>query len=159
MSDVRADPEWRQLRARLGGLDRAMREIQGQRDDARARVLELERERAALRRREAAAYSPEIAALRADLIHAADCAAPDCARCAMATRRLEDTRPRYVDEAELAEALERWRALEVASIALVDAYRDRSALAMRRRYVAARAIAAALASQLSDSAKILAEVS
>jgi hypothetical protein len=148
VTDPRADPEWRALRARLGGLDRALREVQSQRDDARGRVRELELERAALRRREGATYSPEIAALRADLMHAADCAVPDCARCAMATRRLEDTRPRYVDEAELAEALERWRALEVASMALVDAYRDRSALAMRRRYVAARAVAAALASQL-----------
>lgn len=112
---------WRSLRAQLGGVRRALAEVQQQRDDARARlhVLEAEQHRTAWRY----AASPEIVALRRDLLHAADCGDPDCERCAEALFQLEADGPRYADVDELIARLDRGEVVEQASVALVEALR------------------------------------
>lgn len=79
--------DWHALRARVGGLERAIREVQGQRDLARtelakanggAKVKELE---------------VELVTVRALLAHATACTDPDCERCWDLAERLRDHDP------------------------------------------------------------------
>lgn len=75
------NPEFRWLRARMGGLERSLRDIKTQRDEARAVIAKIE----ARGETDTAAI-----ALRADLEHAADCGDPDCATCLRIVEQLED---------------------------------------------------------------------
>lgn len=94
---------WRQLRAQVGGLERALRETQAQRDEARATLERYEAAKAARAWQRAA--DPERVALLADLGHAADCGDVDCERCSSILLRVEAERPRYAAEHEVAELL------------------------------------------------------
>lgn len=76
------NPEFRWLRARMGGLERSLRDIKAQRDEARTLIAKIE----------ARGDTTDTAAtaLRADLEHAADCGDPDCAICLRIVEQLED---------------------------------------------------------------------
>jgi hypothetical protein len=126
--------DWRTLRARVGGLERAIREVQEQRDQAK-------RENDALRRGRRLDANASLVGLLADLDHAADCALPSCRRCLEIGRRVDAGRAEYLPEAELLEQLEAAGALRAAGIELLDAMRDRGVGAAARRGDAARAFA------------------
>lgn len=110
------DRGWRELRARCGGFERALRAATAQRDAAREQVAVLS----------AAAASPDrygrgVAWLAAELRHASNCAAPECARCLSAARALEDD-----DSEAVRAAARRVEQLEAAARALTEAVRARS---------------------------------
>lgn len=114
-------PQWRQLRAQVGGLERALREVQSQRDEARRQLEEYKVAKA--ERAWKRAGDPERVALLADLGHAADCGDPDCDRCEAILLRVEAELPRYADERLLVERLDRAEQLQAAGRSLVDAWR------------------------------------
>lgn len=111
---VSHDPEWRSLRARAGGLERALREVQAQRDDARAQLAAILESRQATR-------APSEVALRDDLTHAADCCDPSCARCEAILHRLDVGRPAYSTADELEQRLRAADWTQRAGAALVAA--------------------------------------
>lgn len=129
--------EWRQERARLGGLERALREVQAQRDHAK-------QEADALRRGRRLAADPALVGLLADLTHASDCASPSCRRCEAISRAVEAGRAEYVTEGEIVETLEQAAGLKRAGAELVAALGDRGVGAMQRRDDAIRAFVAAM---------------
>jgi hypothetical protein len=147
--------EWRSLRARLGGTQRALAQVQVQRDAARARLRELERGHRASAWRHAA--DPELVALRRDLLHAADCGDPDCARCAEALFELESGTPRYADVDEMIAALDRGEVVERAATALVESLRM-GVGSQSRRVLAVEVIRAARAHDLDQAHAMLARL-
>jgi hypothetical protein len=129
---------WREMRARVGGLQRAIIEVQEQRDAAKA-------EADALRRGRRLEANAPLVGLLEDLTHATDCPVPlTCKRCEAIARRVEERRAEYVAETEIVERLERAGAIEAAGTELLDAVRDRSVGAMQRRAAAAAALARAV---------------
>ncbi len=148
-----SDPEWRQLRARVGGLERAIAEVQQQRDTARARVRELEAEKYKQSRLD---VDPEVVALRLALEHAFACADSDCDTCREGYREIKAARPRYEREAELVEALNGARIVFGAGAVLLAAERAQGVGAAQRRFEARRAFAAAVEGNLSGAAVIVA---
>lgn len=116
----RADPRvlanFRSLRARIGGLKRALVEVTAQRDKERARVRELEEQ---LRARPRAAASDEnLAAFLADLEHSADCT-DVCERCEGVMRDLAALPDYLRAPREIAGELESGRLLMRAAELLV----------------------------------------
>lgn len=156
------DREWRQLRARAGGLERALREAQQQREVAMRKVDEVlarGRHRVALREEQGISTTVEIeiAAMRKDLVHAADCGDPDCERCLAILDRLEDGRARYVTEEELAERLRQADALRTCARAIVEAVRDRGVGSRARFADGLRALALALDGKHEDALSLVRE--
>jgi len=113
--------EWRRLRAQVGGLERAMREVMAQRDEARATLRKYEEAKASRAWQRAA--DPELVKIKADLLHAADCARPTCPRCERIVLDLESERPRYADEREVIEALVEADVLRLGVVQLLEASR------------------------------------
>lgn len=74
------DPEFRWLRAQVGGLKRTVEAHRVERDELRALVARLEKR----------SDEPEKLALKADLDHAADCVDPSCALCMRIIEQIED---------------------------------------------------------------------
>lgn len=128
------DPRFRKWRAELGGVKRALKEVTGQRDAAKA-------EADSLRKGRRLNADPALVALLVDLDHAVDCAAPSCGRCYKIGRKVEAARADYATEAEIVDRIERAEALVVAGTELVDAQMDRSVGAQARRAAAFRAFA------------------
>src|SRR5262245_47197509 len=83
------------MHARIGELERALKEVQLQRDDARRKL------------REKGPSDGDVVALRRDLDHAVGhmAVAGGCARCTAIRRRLQVDRPRYENAAELADEM------------------------------------------------------
>jgi hypothetical protein len=129
--------EWRKMRARLGGYERAMREVQEQRDEAK-------REAEALRRKRRLDADPALVGLLADLAHSADCTDHPCERCEATIRKVEAARADYATEGEIVERLEHADALVRAGAELLASLQDRGIGAAMRRADAARAFAAAV---------------
>lgn len=127
--------EWRRLRAQVGGLERAMREVMAQRDEAREALRRYEEAKASSAWTKAA--DPELVAIKADLMHAADCGHPTCRRCERILFRLESERPRYADEREVVAELELGRVLTVACGRLLEAMSSTQAVGKRERIGAA----------------------
>lgn len=113
--------EWRRLRAQVGGLERALREAMAQRDEARATLRKYEERKASSAWQRAA--DPELVAIKADLLHAADCARPTCSRCERIVLELESERPRYADEREVVAALAEADVLRHGVVRLLEASR------------------------------------
>lgn len=74
---------WRELRARVGGLDRALRAALRERDLLRQHLADRPT------RTTSAEQAPVAAWLRREAAHAADCLDPDCERCEQLDRALE----------------------------------------------------------------------
>lgn len=129
--------DFRELRARVGGLQRAIKEAMAERDAAAAEAQELRR----ARRLEANA---SLVGLLVDLEHATDCVDVDCERCLEIGRKVETARPEWTAEAEIVERLQHADALRAAGQALLGAMRDQGVGAMARRATAARAFATLL---------------
>ena len=152
--DPRKDPEWRSLRARVGGLQRALEEVQEQRDAARAAQAALEKE---ARRQSRLGVSPDVVALGADLAHRADCLDPECDRCLAIVQRIEEERPRYAREDEIVERIERGALLESAARLLLRAQGARDVGARRRAALAAHAMRAIVDGDRSAAARLVHE--
>jgi hypothetical protein len=144
-SGATKDPEWRRLRARAGGLERALREAQRQREVAMRKIDEL-MGRGAFREavNAEAGADVQLAAMRRDLLHAADCGDPDCERCDEILARAESGRRTYVAEGEVVDKLRQADALEACGRAILDAVRDRSVGSRQRFADGLRALALAL---------------
>lgn len=129
--------DWTKIRASIGGMQRALREVQEQRDKAR-------READALRKGKRIEANAALVGLLRDLQHASDCADPNCRRCLAINRAVEAERGEYVTEDELIRQLDRARAIEQRGAAVLRTLRDTSIGAAARRHEALRAFALAI---------------
>lgn len=83
-----ADPEFRWLRARVGGLERSVKTMKQERDEARRLLDRLDMAKTAT--------PPAAKALRDDLEHASNCGDPDCSNCIRIAEQLEDPDGPYI---------------------------------------------------------------
>jgi hypothetical protein len=139
-----SNPEFRWLRARMGGLERALAAAQAKNAEAAALLAKLDGR--------ALDGSPAVAAMRADLLHAADCGDPDCERCVRIVDALEDADGPYATEREVSERIARGTIAERAGRAVVEALRrgERQAVV-----VAVRAVDLVLAGDVSGAERAL----
>jgi hypothetical protein len=122
------DDGWRELRARCGGLERALRAAQRRVESTQQQI---EHTQARLAQMPAVADGVDVAWLFRELRHSSDCTDPDCERCLEASRVLEDD---DIDvKAEVLEQLDEAAALKTASRAVVEAARAQGVGAMARR--------------------------
>ncbi len=132
-----ATGDFRELRARVGGLQRAIKEAHEQRDRAEAEMHQL-------RRSQRLEANASLVGLLADLDHATDCVDVDCRRCLEISRKIDAAHPEYLAEQALAEQLEAAKVLRTAGAELLAAMRDQGVGAHARRATTARAFAALL---------------
>lgn len=104
-------PTDKTTRARLGGLERALREVQQQRDDAQAR----------LRAKEGGASKGVAGAMLADLRHLSGCDNGGCERCDAIRSRVSARHPQYVPAGDVADALERGAAAQQSAVVVLKA--------------------------------------
>jgi hypothetical protein len=135
--------EWRELRARIGGLKRAMNDAIRRREAAEAELERIGTNVYADRTAEAKlGANAEIAALLADLEHTARCTSkPACRRCIGIVERLGVDRSRYVKATEVAGALDKAAALRDAATELLAAQGAQGVGAAERRMVAKQRVA------------------
>lgn len=133
--------EWRQLRARIGGVQRALREVQAQRDAAQAQLADLHRQ---ARQHRHDATDPSMTRLLADLRHCVDCLDPDCGRCHQVQRRIDDRAEQYATETEVAALIERSQGVVAAARAVLASLSDRGVGSIASRAAAMRALAQSL---------------
>jgi hypothetical protein len=144
------DKDWKALRAKLGGMQRAYKE-----KDEEVREL---REKLA----RAAAINdggdPQLVALLRDVKHAASCFDLDCDRCEDIVKRVEAARPRYENALEQAHKQNAAELAMRAASALLAALRSRAPGARSSVVVAASALELVGAGDLEAAQKVLGRV-
>jgi hypothetical protein len=111
------NPEFRHLRARMGGLERALAVAKAKNDEAATLLAKFDGR--------SLDATPAVAAMRADLLHAADCGDPDCNRCVRIVDTLEEEEGPYASHREVSERLARGGLAERAGRIAVSALRAR----------------------------------
>lgn len=113
------DDGWREMRARCGGLERALRAAQVRAANANRQA----EQHAAARQAHPEVDGVDAAWLRRELQHSSDCLDPDCDRCLEVSRFLEDDDADI--KAEILEQLDEAATLKLAARLVVEASRDR----------------------------------
>lgn len=130
------DDGWREIRARNGGLQRALKATQRERDNA---VASYERVLGELRqaRLDAGSHTARerYTWLRAQARHAADCLTVDCEQCTELSRLLDEGEDVDVDDA-VAAALSTAEEIAEAARALLDAQRMHGVGARQKMHTA-----------------------